>query len=483
MKSDRKSILDLEHSSSILEPTKNQRSTFIKALEGYAEDFIDHLDSELSFREDSTKDRSRLAISDKINSLDEIISIFKEEVDLPGLNPASGGHLGYIPGGGIFATAMGDFMAAVSNRYAGLYFGSPGAVRLENRVIDWMKDVCQYPSSALGNLTSGGSIANLIAITSARDAKGIEGDKVSKAVIYLSEQTHHCVDKALRIAGLRSAVIRRIPLDHNFNIIPAELERIIKVDKKLGLQPFMIVASAGTTNTGNIDPLDQIADISEQYGTWFHIDAAYGGFFILLDELKAKFKGLERSDSVVMDPHKGMFLAYGLGAVLIKDQEAMLKSHHYRASYLIDASKNDQEYSPADLSPELTKHFRGLRLWLPLKLYGIEVFKDALREKRALCLYFLEQIKALGFEVGPEPDLSVGIFRFKHESIDTNTFNKELMDQIHQDGRVFLSSTLIKEEIWIRVAVLCFRTHLRTVDLCQEMIQDCMLRTEDKLKQ
>ncbi|GLR15927.1 pyridoxal phosphate-dependent decarboxylase family protein [Portibacter lacus] len=478
MKELRTQLLRLEHNATILEPNAEVRKKFMNHLEEYAGEFIENLDTDLSFRSDETKDPDRLKVNGQSKDLSEILHIFKEEVDLPGLNPASGGHLGYIPGGGIFATAMGDFIAAISNRYAGLYFGSPGAVRLENRVIDWMKDVCGYPSSALGNLTSGGSIANLIAITAARDHHEVEGAAVEKAVIYLSEQTHHCVHKAVRIAGLGKCHMRNIPLDANYNIRVDSLEEMINIDLKNGLKPFLVVASAGTTNIGNIDPLDKIADITEAHNLWFHVDAAYGGFFIMLDELKHKFKGMERSDSLVIDPHKGLFLAYGLGAVLIKNKAAMLKSHHYRASYLQDAVENDQEYSPADLSPELTKHFRGLRLWLPLQLYGVEVFQDALREKRGLCLYFLEGVRRMGFEIGPEPDLSVGIFRYNPINKDANEFNKILMKEIHKDGRVFLSSTIINEQIWIRVAVLSFRTHVSTVEKCFDMLEDCLERTK-----
>ncbi len=477
----RDELLDLEIKTKALEPSKRERQALLENLGSYSTQFIESLDSDLTFKGQETEDASRLEIDGQQQSMEALLNIYAEEVDVPGLNPASGGHLGYIPGGGIFATAVGDFIADISNRYAGLYFGSPGAVRLENRVLDWMKEVCQYPESALGNLTSGGSIANLIAITSARDHYGIEGEKVEKAVIYLTEQTHHCVHKALRIAGLNSSIIRNIPLDHNYNILPEALEKLIKVDKQSGLRPFLVVASAGTTNTGNVDPLDAIADITEKYDLWYHIDAAYGGFFILVDELKHKFKGIARSDSLTIDPHKGLFLAYGLGAVLVKNKEAILKSHHYRASYLQDIADVDAEYSPADLSPELTKHFRGLRLWIPLKLYGIQIFIDALREKRGLCLYFLEEVSRLGFETGPPPDLSVGIFRYKPEVMDINSFNKELIKQVHLDGRVFLSSTTINGEIWIRVAVLCFRTHISTVDRCIEMLKDCLVRSEEAL--
>jgi len=345
MKELRENLIALERRTAALEPDGKGRKELIQAIEGYADDFISKISELPSFKPDDTEAPDALAIDNSdTKSMDEILEIYKSEVDYPGLNPASGGHLGYIPGGGIFATAIGDFIAAVSNRYAGLYFGSPGAVRLENRVLDWMKGVCNYPATSLGNLTSGGSIANLIAITAARDHHDISGAAVDKSVIYLSEQTHHCVHKAVRIAGLGNCTMRNIPLDENFNIRTDSLRSLIETDRKNNLNPFLVVASAGTTNIGNIDPLDEIADIAEEHDLWFHVDAAYGGFFILVEELKHKFKGIERSDSVVIDPHKGLFLAYGLGAVLVKNQEAILKSHHYRASYLQDATKNDNEF-------------------------------------------------------------------------------------------------------------------------------------------
>ena len=186
--------------------------------------------------------------------IETVLDIFQKEVDGQGLNPASGGHLGYIPGGGIYPTAMGDFLAAVTNRYAGIFFGGPGAVRLENQLIRWMCKLLGFPETALGNLTSGGSIANLIAIVTARDVKGIKAIEVPNAVIYLTEQVHHCVQKALRIAGLRESVIRYIPMDKGFRMDAEVLKAQVKQDKQAGLRPLLVVGSAGTTDVGAIDP-------------------------------------------------------------------------------------------------------------------------------------------------------------------------------------------------------------------------------------
>ena len=472
----------LESQSNILEPTESIRSEWMSQVTSYASAFIDKLEGDNAFVDGYERDNPFDKINfDKPVEMPEVLNFLKKEVDSIGLNPASGGHVGYIPGGGIYPTAIGDYLAAVTNRYSGVFFGGPGAVRLENKLIEWMCEVVGFPSTAHGNLCSGGSIANLIAITTARDKKGITSRKIDSSVVYLTSQTHHCVQKALRIAGLNEVIIRYVEMDESYRMNATKLEEQINQDKQEGLTPFLIVASAGTTDAGAIDPLDKIADLSEENNCWLHVDGAYGGFFVLVDELKDRFKGMERADSVAIDPHKGLFLSYGLGVILIKDVEAMYDSHFYKASYMQDAQEKFSDLSPADLSPELTKHFRGLRLWLPLQLFGIAPFKAALTEKFHLAQYFYREIQKLGFEVGPVPDLSVVLYRYAEEGIDKNAFNKRLTEEIHKDGRVFLSSTNMNGEDWMRAAILSFRTHKSTIDRCLEMIADCVQRVKKQL--
>lgn len=388
------------------------------------------------------------------------------------MNPASGGHLGYIPGGGIYYSALGDFLADITNRYAGVFFASPGAVRMENMLIAWFAEILGYPKNAAGNLTSGGSIANLIAIVTARDAKGTNSKKITESVIYTSNQAHHSVQKAIRIAGLGECVLRYVKQDAAYRIISGELEKQIEEDKKNGLTPFMIIASAGTTDVGAIDPLDEIGDIAQRHQLWFHVDAAYGGFFILTTEGKKKLKGIEKSDSITIDPHKGLFLPYGLGSVLIKDAGKMKDSHSYLANYMQDTLSSVDELSPADLSPELSKHFRGLRLWLPLKLHGTKPFIACLEEKLLLAKYFYQEIQKLGFEVECEPELSVVTYRYIPKNGDPNLFNKKLVEEVQKDGRVFITSTMLNGKFTLRLAILAFRTHLKTIDLTLKILKE-----------
>ena len=476
----RDKILQLENASAPLEPTPSKRAEWTNAVQSYAFDFIDGLPNNKAYVKKEKPDMGilELPLDGQPKPMEQVLAVLKEKVPNEGLNPASGGHLGYIPGGGIYPTALGDYLAAVSNEYAGIFYGGPNAVRMENSLIRWMCELIGYPEGSLGNLSSGGSIANLIAFVTARDAKKITSDKVKQSVIYLTEQVHHCVHKAIRIGGMGEAIVRNVPMDHRFRMDAKALADMVEKDVADGCYPFLVVASAGTTDTGAMDPINDVADICEAHNLWFHVDAAYGGFFILADventdgtTVKESFKGIERSDSVAIDPHKGLFLSYGLGAVLIKDVKAQMESHYYRASYMQDTLSATEEYNPADLSPELTKHWRGMRMWLPLQLYGIAPFKAALEEKILLCRYFYEEIQMLGFEVGSYPDLSVCTYRYVPKQGAANDFNTRLLDFVQTDGRIFVSSTTIDGVYWMRVAILCFRTHLREIDTLLEVFK------------
>jgi glutamate/tyrosine decarboxylase-like PLP-dependent enzyme len=323
-------------------------------------------------------------------------------------------------------------------------------------------------------LTSGGSIANLAGIVTAREAHNLKARDFEKSVVYLSRQTHHSVDKALRIAGLQECVKRHIPLDQRYRMRADALEETILSDKKAGLNPWLIIASAGTTDVGAVDPLAAIANLAHTHQLWLHTDGAYGGIFALCEEGKKVLTGLEQADSLVIDPHKGLFLPYGTGAVLVRSGHTLHQAHYYQdAPYMQDAEVAQAEISPADLSPELTKHFRGLRLWLALKLVGVAPFRAALEEKLLLARYFHEKIQAIdGFEVGPYPDLSIVTYRYLPKRGEANEFNQKLVQAIQADGRVFISSTMLDGKFTLRLAVLSFRSHLDDVDQVVEALQE-----------
>lgn len=463
-------IKELHTISSQLDIPEMERNKMIGEVETFTNQFLSGLDTEKEFVE-KPMNSNDLAIDLIKKPMKQLLQIYREEVAGVGINAASGKHLGYIPGGGIFVSALADFIAAVTNPFAGVYYASPGAATIENEVINWLKTIFSFPKSAIGNLASGGSVSTIVAFTAARDKHQIKNEQVPKSVVYLSEQVHHAAQKALRIIGLEDAIIRIVPMDENHKMKTGALEELIVEDTSNGLKPFLLIATAGTTDTGAVDPLDALADVAAKNNMWFHVDAAYGGFFILTSK-KEIFKGIEKADSIIADPHKSMFLPYGIGAVLIKDKQAVLHSNQYFANYMQDAEIENLCDSPANVSPELTKHFRGLRLWLPLQIHGIEPFIACLEEKLLLVKYFRARIIQYGFNVGPAPDLSVSYFWYPFEE-NCDIRNKKLMDEIHKDGDVFLSSSIINNRFVIRVAILAFRTKIETIDKTVDMILRC----------
>lgn len=479
-------LINEYHQKSLsLEPNLQQRKALMEAVVRYTEDFLNHvndLEESPAYQiKEQGKNILQHTISDEGRNPEDVFQIIAEHVDGEGINTASGGHLGYIPGGGIYSSALGDYWADITNRYAGVFFASPGAVRMENQLINWMKEMVGYPASTLGNLASGGSIANLIAVVAARDAADMKAADVPRHVIYLSEQVHHCIHKAINIAGLRECHIRYIKLDSQYRMDTAELLQTIMEDRQQGLRPWLLVGSAGTTDTGAVDPLSEMADIAEEHQLWFHVDAAYGGFFMLTEHGRNKFKGIERSHSIIVDPHKGLFLPHGLGVVLVRDGLQLQKSFAYNASYMQDTTALADEVSPAEVSPELTRPFRALRMWLPLMIHGVGAFRAALEEKLLLARYAWKELRKFeNIELGPEPELSVVIFRFLPEHGNANKFNEQIIRKIHQDGRVFISSTSIKGVFTLRLAILAFRAHLDIIDLALKIIKEKVAETKNE---
>jgi len=470
-------IRQLELEARPLDPGPKDRLLLRDKVVAYADDFLEGIDGKPTFVGSEGEDSALYdsPISEESTDPDEVLDLLDHGVIRRGVNVGSAGHLAYIPGSNLYTSALADYLAAVTNRYSGLYFASPGAVRMERMLLRWMADFLGYPAASAGDLTSGGSIANLVGIVTAREAHDLKARDFGRAVVYLSAQSHHAIDKALRIAGLEESVKRFVPLDGRHHMRPEALENAVVGDAKAGLRPWLIAATAGTTDAGAVDPLDDLADIACRHGLWLHVDGAYGAPFALTEQGKRILGGIERSDSVVLDPHKGLFLPFGSGAVLVREGRHLLAAHHYDASYLQDTSAlaSGDEVSPADLSPELTRPFRALRLWLPLKLAGVAPFRAALEEKLLLAQHLHERMRLEdGFEVGPPPDLSIVTLRYLPRRGDADAFNRKLINAVQRDGRVFLSSTKIDGKFTLRIAVLSLRTHLDTIEQAIEILRE-----------
>jgi glutamate/tyrosine decarboxylase-like PLP-dependent enzyme len=332
---------------------------------------------------------------------------------------------------------------------------------MENAILAWLAEMVGYPADVAGTLTSGGSLANLTAIVAAREARDPDGG----GTVYSTEFVHHCLDKALHIAGRGRAPHRRVATDESHRMRPEALAEALERDRADGIRPWLVIASAGTVDTGAVDPLPEIADLCARHGAWLHVDGAYGGLFMLCPEGRERLAGIERADSLALDPHKTMFLPYGTGAALVRDGQSLKDAFSATAAYLEPLGPSSVGPEPADLSPELTRHFRGLRLWLPLQLAGVGAFRAAQSEKIGLARYFHARLSEMErWDAGPPPDLSVVAFRYRPRKGDPDSFNEALLRRLQDEGRVFLSGTRIGGAPWLRCAILSFRTHLEHVD-------------------
>ncbi len=460
-----------------LEPSAEEMRVMIDQA---AERVIEHIaslpDQPASYTHDGRTVASALAepLPAKGASLETLLDLVFEEAVPASFNTAGPGYLAYIPGGGVFPSAIADLIANVVNRYVGVWVAAPALVQLETNVVRWFCDIVDYPSGSGGILTSGGSMANFTAAVAARRERLPEDFQAGS--IYTSDQTHHSVRKAALLAGFPERSVREIPTHEDCELPLDALRERIAEDRADGLEPFLVVASGGTTNTGAVDDLEGLADLAQAEGLWLHVDAAYGGFFMLTARGREALRGLDRADSIALDPHKGLFLPYGTGSLLVRDGESLRRAHTTFADYMPDMQHDADFVDYCDVSPELTRDFRGLRAWLPIKLFGIDAFRVNLDEKLDLARWAADRLREIpDMEILAEPRLSLTAFRLAPEGRsddDLNALNRELLDRVNARQNVYLTGTVLHGRFALRICVLSFRTHRDRMEQCLADIRD-----------
>lgn len=447
-------LAQLEPRSRELDATPAELTGWLSELARFSGSYLASNATGPAWRGEGPGPPAPLALPTDPAPLDQVLREYGELVLTRGLAAGSGRFFGYVPGGSLPIAAVGDFVAALTNPFVGVTPAAPGGAEIENSAVRWLIELLGFPEAAWGTLQSGGSLATLTAVVAARETR--PADEWSRGVIYLTQEAHIAIRKALHIAGLGAVAVREVDVDERLKMSVADLERQARRDRDAGLAPWMVFASAGTVNTGEVDPLAAIADVAAACGAWLHVDAAYGGFFVLTERARHQFAGIERADSVVLDPHKGLFLPWGCGAVLVRDGEALRRGFAVRSSYL-DHVHRAGVPSPADYSPELTRHFRALRMWMSLRLHGLERFRAALEEKLILAQLAYLRLQAMpAIETGPEPTLSCVTFRVRGEG-DEGTAG--LLARVLARGHVHMSSTRLWGRLYVRLCVLAFRSH------------------------
>jgi aromatic-L-amino-acid decarboxylase len=403
-----------------------------------------------------------------------LLDLLFEKAIPASFNNAGPGFLAYIPGGGQPYAAAADLISASVNRYTGVFAPAPALVQLETNVIRWFARAVGYPGSAGGFLASGGSLANFSAVVAARHEKLPEN--FLRGTLYVSDQGHHCVRKAALLAGFPAANLREIPSDGAFRMRLDALAARVAEDRAAGFAPFLVVASAGTTNTGAVDDLDSLADFAARESLWLHADAAYGGFFALTERGRATLAGLSRADSIVLDPHKGLFMPYGSGCLLVKDPGALRRSHSVQAHYMPGMQEDPDSVDFCEISPELSRNFRGLPVWLAIKLCGLAAFRASLDEKLDLARAAADAVRAIpGVTIVAEPQLSLFAFRLGPPGAsvaESNRLSRELMARVNARQRVLLTGTLLGDEFALRMCILSFRTHADRVRMALDDLKE-----------
>jgi aromatic-L-amino-acid decarboxylase len=359
----------------------------------------------------------------------------------------------FVPGPGNFVSTMADVLASGFNVFNGTWLGGSAAAAIELNVIDWFRRFCGFPETAGGLFVSGGSAANLTALHAARATK--LGDRIENATIYFSDQTHYSVERALRVIGFAREQFRKILSDNRFRLPMDSLREAIQSDKKAGLRPFCIIANAGTTNTGAVDPLPELADLCAADGMWLHADGAYGAATMICERGRQKLAGLERVDSLSLDPHKWLFQPFECGCILVRDAAGLKSAFQLMPEYMRDVHRNTTEINPADYGVQLSRGFRALKVWLSINTFGMAAFREAITRGFELAEFAEKELRGRrNCEILSPAEMAIVAFRFgKDDALQTR-----LVEEMLRDGFAFLTSTTLKGVTALRLCTINPRT-------------------------
>jgi aromatic-L-amino-acid/L-tryptophan decarboxylase len=366
----------------------------------------------------------------------------------------------FIPGPSNFVSIMADALASGFNVIAADWLEASGPSEVELVTVDWLRQLCGLPESAGGLFVSGGSMANLISLGTARHAM-LRG-KTAGAVVYCSDQTHSSVERALQVLGFETAQLRKLPSDDLFRLSVACLKREVTADRAAGKVPFCVIANAGTTNTGAVDPLVETAEVCRQEGLWFHVDGAYGAPAVLCEKGHSLLRGLHLADSLTLDPHKWLFQPFEIGCVLIRDVHLLKGAFAIRPEYLKDLESTGEEINFCDYGIQLTRSFRALKLWMSLKVFGLQAFREAVARGFVLAEFAETLLRASPYwEIVTAATMGIVTFRFVQEGgsqHDVDRINQQIVDEIFKEGFATASSTRLLGRKVLRLCTINPRT-------------------------
>ena len=423
----------------------------------------------------ASREALNIAVPTEGTDTSEIYNEFLQHILPYNLGTVHPRFWGWVCGTGTPTAMLADMLASGMNTSPS--FGDHADIYVEKQVLNWSKEMLGFPQESSGLLTTGASMANLLALTVARNhfnagirAKGLR-NAPGQLVVYASTETHNCVQKAVELLGIGSEYYRRIPVNGSYRIRPDLLQEQIEEDIRAGLFPFCIVGNAGTVNTGAIDDLELLADIAKQYNCWLHVDGAFGAVLNILPEFEDKLKGLSRADSLAFDFHKWFYVNYDAGCVLIRDASFHKDAFAVNASYL---QKHDRGVIAGNdhfnhLGIELSRGFRALKVWMSFKEHGLEKYRQLVRQNLQQAQYLATLVRDHHhLELLAPVDMNIVCFRFVPGGLDEdrlNDLNKEILMRLHEGGIALPSFTVINGSYAIRAAITNHRSRQEDFDI------------------
>jgi aromatic-L-amino-acid/L-tryptophan decarboxylase len=388
----------------------------------------------------------------------------------------------YVMAGGNQISTIADFIASTVNQNNTKWHLAPSMTEIEKRVVQWVASMIHYTPEAGGAMVSGGSEANLAGLTVARNIffaksnikeNGLFG--IKPFTIYASQETHNCLDKSIALLGIGTNHIRRIATNSDFTINLQLLEQQIEADIVAGFTPFCIVGNAGTVNTGAIDDLEMLSQISKKHNMWFHIDGAYGGLAASLDSLTEKYKGIEKADSVALDFHKWLYQPYEIGCVLVRDWQKLKETYFKKADYILsDPTSTRLEYNEHYF--QLSRNAKAFKVWMSVKAYGIDRIKQMIQKDIDLTQYLVQLINnSNDFELASSDVLAIACFRYKGNyttTEDITRLNEKLVPALEADGRVFIAGTKLNGKFVLRACLINHRKQANSVEYLLQVIRE-----------
>lgn len=376
----------------------------------------------------------------------------------------------FVPSPNNFVSVMADALVSGFNVFAGTWLEASGPAEIELVTIDWLRQLCGLPDTAGGLFVSGGSVANLTALATARHIR--LRDNIQDVVVYCSDQTHSSIERGLRMMGFGPTQLRKLSSDDTYRLSLPGLRQAVADDRAAGKTPFCVIANAGTTNTGTVDPLPALAEFCREEGMWLHADGAYGAAAVLCDKGRALLEGLAYVDSLSLDPHKWLFQPYEIGCVLVRENRWLKETFHILPEYLKDIARGEEEINFCDYGIQLTRGFRALKLWMSLKTFGLEAFREAVLWGFTLAERAEEVLRESScWEVITPAQMGIVTFRFEREGwtrAQLDTLNERIVDEMISDGFSMISTTSLRGRTVLRLCTINPRT---TEDDIRETIQ------------